>query len=390
MIGVSIVMSEKLLSVIVPVYNVEPYISRCLSSIIRQSYKELEIICVNDGSTDNSEDLIKEYQKKDSRIVLINKENAGLVSARKAGLQKSIGKYVTYVDSDDYIDQGMYKYMMDAIVKNDVDIVTSGVYRDYGERIVEERDSILQGCYSDKKLSGLRNELIETSRFFKRNISSHLWNKIFLKEKIIKHQMRVPNEITIGEDAAVFYPMMFDINSIYVTNKVFYHYCIRKDSIMGSQLYGEKDPAYLMLNYLKSQLLENSMIQGIFTKQYKVLSLYTRLLRDPFNVMRYENNILYPFGKVLKEEKIVLFGAGKFGVAMKYFLDEEGFTNVAWVDTNVHIEGVSSFDDVKKDFDKVLIGTLIYDTQQDILKKIKNEGINEEQVLTLNFCVNEL
>lgn len=111
------------ISIIVPVYNTEKYLNRCINSILNQSFKELELILVNDGSTDNSRKILDKYFKKDSRIKVINKENGGQGSARNMGLDIAQGEYIGFVDSDDWIHKDMYKCMYDIAIKNEVSIV---------------------------------------------------------------------------------------------------------------------------------------------------------------------------------------------------------------------------------------------------------------------------
>ena len=103
-------MSNPLISLIIPVYNVEPYLSSCLDSIINQSYQHLEIILVNDGSTDGSRFLCEQYKQKDSRIILINQKNQGLSSARNTGINSATGKYLSFIDSDDEVKKDYVKY----------------------------------------------------------------------------------------------------------------------------------------------------------------------------------------------------------------------------------------------------------------------------------------
>ena len=101
-------MKTPLVSILVPVYNVEDYLERCLDSLLQQSLTQIEIVCVNDGSTDKSAEILEEYAKKDNRIVVVHKKNGGLPSARNAGLDVAKGKYVGFVDSDDYVDKDMF------------------------------------------------------------------------------------------------------------------------------------------------------------------------------------------------------------------------------------------------------------------------------------------
>ena len=173
------VYDKGLLSVIVPIYNVESYLPRCLKSIINQTYRNLEIICVDDGSTDNSGVIAEEYAKRDKRIKVIHKENGGLVSARKAGVLNASGEYLTYVDSDDWIEQTMYEDLLFLAKKEDADIVTSGDIRDYGTYNVEEPEYVQPGVYRDEKILKLKSEMISTKFFFRKNISTHVVDKIF-------------------------------------------------------------------------------------------------------------------------------------------------------------------------------------------------------------------
>ena len=120
---------DSLISIIVPVYNVELYLNECINSIRNQTYKNLEIILIDDGSTDNSGKICDEYAKIDSRIVVIHKENKGVTSARKVGVEIANGKYIGFVDSDDYIDKEMYKNMLKKILETDADFIDCGCIR---------------------------------------------------------------------------------------------------------------------------------------------------------------------------------------------------------------------------------------------------------------------
>lgn len=117
------------ISVIIPIYNVDKYLSRCIESIISQSYKELEIILVNDGSTDKSGEICDEYSLKDKRIKVIHKENGGLSDARNKGIEQSTGKYIAFVDSDDYILEDVYEIAINHLENNNLDILCTNGYR---------------------------------------------------------------------------------------------------------------------------------------------------------------------------------------------------------------------------------------------------------------------
>ena len=121
-------LSRPLLSVIVPVYRVETYLPKCLDSLVGQTYADLEIILVDDGSPDRSGAICDEYAARDSRIVVIHQENRGASQARNAGLDRATGEFVAFVDSDDYLDFSMYENLMKAVVEYDADIVISDFF----------------------------------------------------------------------------------------------------------------------------------------------------------------------------------------------------------------------------------------------------------------------
>ena len=128
---------ENLISVIIPVYNAEKFLNKCLDSVIGQTYKNLEIILVDDGSQDDSGKICDEYAQKDNRIKVIHKENGGDSSARNTGLKMATGKYITTIDSDDWIELNAYEDMLKVLLEKNVDIVRCGFYKNYGEKCEE-------------------------------------------------------------------------------------------------------------------------------------------------------------------------------------------------------------------------------------------------------------
>ena len=132
-------MEKYKISVIVTVYNVEQYLDDCIQSILNQTYTNLEIILVNDGSTDNSLKICQKYKKRDSRIALINQDNAGAVVARKSGIDRATGEYVTFVDGDDWIEMDTYKCILQTAMHED--IIMYGLVEEYGYMTVKRTNS---------------------------------------------------------------------------------------------------------------------------------------------------------------------------------------------------------------------------------------------------------
>lgn len=207
-------------SAIIPVYNVEEYLPKCLDSLINQTLKDIEIIVVNDGSPDNSEKIIKEYSKKDKRIIYIKKENGGQGSARNLGLKKARGEYISFIDSDDWIDADMFESMYNKAKENDFDIVTCG-YKNVSNESVEEipiKDIILSKLKSDP-----------ISKFF---TTVMVWDKIYKKDFLIN------SEIEFIENKVWYEDLCYSVNLISLTDKIdfvnkpFYNYLIREQSTM--------------------------------------------------------------------------------------------------------------------------------------------------------------
>lgn len=160
------------LSVIVPIYNAEVFLNRCINSILQQIYQNLEIILVNDGSTDNSLKICQMYKSKDDRVVVINKNNAGVSAARKDALQVATGDFITFVDSDDYIDSNMYKNLMRTMAEGDFDIIESGY------TLVDENEEVIcvRKLVNEQRMG--KSNCLE-GYLSNRNSDTFLWNKIY-------------------------------------------------------------------------------------------------------------------------------------------------------------------------------------------------------------------
>lgn len=379
---------QELLSVIIPIYNVEAYLSRCLDSIINQTYSNLEIICVDDGSTDQSGAIAEEYAKRDSRIKVIHKENGGLVSARKTGILNASGGYATYVDSDDWIEQGMYEELMILAVNEDADIVTSGDIRDYGTYVVEEPEYEDAGVYRDERLLQLKSKLIATDYFFRKNISIHIYDKIFNKVYLQTYQLRINDQISVGEDAAVVYPALLNAKCCVVSGKKFYHYCLRDNSVMGTRKSNDLETVKIMLDQLKKDFEDVLPCIPNAMKQFKMLNTYVSLLRNVDEVIKYENNVLFPFGFIQQNTRVAIYGAGKFGNELKSFFDRSNTFQVVAIFDKVPRQDVLYPSEIRNtDYDVIIIAALIFDVIENIKKELHGYGVREEQMLYIDANV---
>lgn len=215
---------DSLISVIVPIYNVEKYLDRCVDSIINQTYKNLEIILVDDGSPDNCPKMCDDYAKIDNRIKVVHKENGGLSDARNVGMEVATGEYVSFIDSDDYISLDFYETLFQTMIDNDSDIVECSVVKFYeNEKFDEYSDDLKITNYDTLyALDGLINE---------NPFKQHVWNKLY-KSNIV---LDIPYAVgKLNEDEFWTYQIFGKAKKVTRINKTMYYYFQRGSSIMGN------------------------------------------------------------------------------------------------------------------------------------------------------------
>lgn len=215
-----------LISIIVPVYNVEKYLERCVNSIINQTYKNIEIILVDDGATDTSGKICDELKERDKRITVIHKTNGGLSDARNAGLKIANGEYIGFVDSDDYIEKDMFETLYNINKQHNADISIVSFYEIYDGKVIGVRDTANLEILN--KTEALKELLIDTK------IQSYAWNKLFKKE--LFKDIKFPTNKNF-EDIATTLLLFEKANKIVLFECPKYYYVRRDDSIVGVKNY---------------------------------------------------------------------------------------------------------------------------------------------------------
>ncbi|MBQ8828028.1 MAG: glycosyltransferase [Clostridia bacterium] len=220
-------MNSPLISILVPVYNVEKYLRQCIDSIIAQIYKNIEIILVDDGSTDSSGTICDEYSKKDSRIKVIHQKNQGLAAVRNVGISAARGEYIGFVDSDDFIAPDMYSDMLDLIQKYEADLAVCSIeYTDAGgiSSKAQRNFPFSDGCVDKIKymdaLCGTHCGMLAPA-----------WNKLY--KRYLFNGINYPNG-KLHEDEAVIHHICHACNKIVCTQKKYYFYRQRSESIMNN------------------------------------------------------------------------------------------------------------------------------------------------------------
>ena len=221
--------NRPIISIIVPVYNVESYLERCIESILNQSFKEFELILVNDGSTDSCKDICNEYKKRDSRIVVVNKKNEGVSSARNLGLDLAKGEYIGFIDPDDFINKDMYKILFDTIQANNSDMVICDYYK-VNEDDINKFRNLKCNC-ENIKIKNLNNLESIDNLFLTGEKFIFAWNKLYKRE--LFNDLRYEKG-RIYEDEYLAHRILYKCNKVSIIEAKIYYYVQRKGSLINS------------------------------------------------------------------------------------------------------------------------------------------------------------
>jgi len=264
------------ISVIIPVYNVEKYIEQCLGSVVNQTLKNIEIIIIIDGSTDNSENIARNFAEKYSNITIVKTENRGLGAARNEGIKHAKGKYLSFIDSDDWIDLEMFEKMYSSALEHNADIVACNFVFEYETGTKEVQPDMISKLITDKD-EAIKDVLLS------QNMNNCAWNKIY------KHSLFTGNTIrfTEGRYFEDLYPMLQWISLcdvIYLTDKPYYHYRrSRNGSITAKFSQKHIDDYSFLIDNVKNLLTKNNRIDQ-FRKEFSTCAfrIYNQLVFNVF------------------------------------------------------------------------------------------------------------
>lgn len=378
-------MNQPLISIVVPVYNVYKYIDKCLNSISEQRYKNIEVIMIDDGSTDGSADVCDCYADTDKRFRVIHQNNQGRVLARARGVKEAKGEYIGFVDGDDWIEDEMYEYLMGIALKHDVDLVTSAFIEEGDTcRIVE--DSLIEKEYRSTK----EKEYVVTNFLFsddmqKIGMIDALWTKIY-RSNILKNVInRVPAKMCIGEDCLLNIVYILEAKSYYIGKKAYYHYRIHCENTVYSMSEDYLSHVNLLFRELKAAFTKLKDSKVLLRQlDRKILLMTIDGLNKRLGLSGSVYMPLYMFDiKGLEGMRIVLYGAGVVG--KDYFFQIQKQTSmklVLWVDRK--------YQELNKSDHRISDVAMISNTEFDqILVAVKNESVAKKIIddLCENYSV---
>ena len=252
------------ISVIISVHNVEDYLVKCLDSVLNQTFKDIEVICVNDGSTDASLNILEDYARKENRLKIINQENKGLSSARNTGIEKAQGKYIFFVDSDDYIKPDTLEKMYNKIISTNVDMVSV-----FSELFYEGEKPDNFDKFNNSWTCKLKEGTYKANKFLKLNCVA--WGKLYKTEIVKKYNLRFDKGL-INEDESWQWYYSTKIKNFYYIPEKLYMYRQRKQSIMNNKnTFSEKN---LHIFKILENIYEHLNSTNLYSKYKKQFEKY--------------------------------------------------------------------------------------------------------------------
>lgn len=380
------------ISIIVPVFNTMKYLKTCLDSIVGQSYSDFEIVLVDDGSTDGSGRLCDVYAKTDDRIKVIHQENGGVVKARKTGLRESSGRYIYYVDSDDWIDDNVVESFNRIVLGHKADMVMIGNKREY-----ESGKSLISflpfesGLYDQAWIKNVMLEkMMRTDRFYENAHRVAFWNYLIDRNLLEKNQTGIDDKIRIWDDAVVTYPCLLDAEKIYIEKDIYYHYRQRSNSLKRTKSDDEYERFQLVYKSLVSRFAREIQ-KEMLLKQAKYLLLYSILFSFP-EKMEISDGI-FPYCDFPKGSRVIIYGAGVFGEKVVELLEKNKYAEiVAWVDKNFRmyqekgLKVVAAEEIHRLEYDYIILGVLVAGIRDNIRMSLEEEyGVPIEKMIDIDL-----
>ena len=379
----------KLVSVIITVYNESKYIGKCIESVLMQTYGQLEIIIIDDGSIDNSLVICRGYEAKDKRIKVISKENEGKVKALKVGVSYSSGDYIVSVDGDDWLDDEMVETLIDKAIKYDSDFVQCEVrYTDEHGNVWYYDEPLSEGCYELSKDDCLVYKyLFWGSEDGLGRMRSNVWSCLINKEIFYNTQMEIPEIICNGEDDAGYYSMLMQAKRYYCLRKPLYNHLIRNGSMGRSANQYSLEQIVAIDELLFPKVKAHKLRRKLLWRYKKYFEFLMRKFLSMTHSIYVERHYDFIFDDGLSGKNVVVYGAGKVGKSIILQNEKKQWFNIVlWVDR----KGAGYWEDFKIDtiesikevsFDVILLALLNENVVAGVKKHLLSMGIKESVIV---------
>lgn len=378
-----------LVSIVVPVYNVEQYLGQCLDSVRNQTYQNIEIILIDDGSTDVSGSICRENALADARIKVIQQKNSGVAVARNVGIREARGEYIMFVDGDDWLDVDTLESMLAEI--GDADILTCAFWKNHMASEEKIYDLMEIGAYrtTEQRLEFYKTMLYSQENLFNDTLAS-IWNKLFRLDIIKQFYGGLEEKLRHEEDALLVYTYLLQCQSIIVSEKAHYHYRIRENSAVNSAcryFLGEVSTIYLYLDDLfRSSEYANCLVSQL-QKWVKELVFYGINEKLGFDEEAKLSIYRVPYAGRLEGKNVVLYGAGKIGKEYFRSMKNEDIEITLWVDAayeKLQKDGfaVSPIEKIANcNYDYLLIAVKEESMMKSIKENLVKLGVPETKIL---------
>lgn len=391
-------MHKMMVSIIVPCYNTGNYLRKCVNSILTQTYRDFELIIVDDGSTDGSSEICDEFKENDKRVRVVHQNNRGLVRSRKIGIGLARAEYILFIDSDDWIIDTYVQEMVNATSNGHFDVVAASAKFDYQGGTVECHNSIIESFDTGGDMQNFRKQMLCCKNYFVMGILPYLWNKLIRADLLRDCISVVPDNIEVGEDVAFLMTVLLKARSIRIMEGTGYHYCVRTGSMMdNNEPEREKSNVVALHHYLYKIFSENEGFSDLMPqlRRFSVHHIFTRCL---YAAQEFFCEIcFFPYRNVQEGDCVSVYGAGAFGKSLYRELEKNKKIKTGqWIDQNAEVYKNNELNIVSPDemhiddATKIVIAVLDLEMansiKNDILKKY---GVSQKSVEVLSVSERE-
>lgn len=374
-------------SVIMPIYNGEDYLKSSVESVLNQTYTDFELILVDDGSLDSTAEICDAYAASEKRVTVIHQKNAGSSSARIHGVSAAGGKYIAFIDADDWWDRDFIQSLLAEMETENCDLAACGCIQEYEDRQVYKRNNISCGRYIGReRMQLVHARMLHFDGFFSFGILPYMWNKLFKKDLLLKAFEQIDLKIRDGEDVALLMPYIAMAKGISILDVCPYHYRMHANQLTankGKDFYENASRLYLNLK----KRMEDKICYEVFLPQLDQYMRYMIWMGKPESFPK-GKDYLFPYSKVPCKSKIILYAAGAVGKEYHSQLSRTNFCEVvAWVDQNKELyEAQDSIIEnpeviLKKKFDYIVIAIDHADIYQKVKSWLVAQGISKEKII---------